>query len=136
MSIYGPSRSIVCAKGVRFSVKRRKRRWKPENKTLLSLGYESYRDYLTSALWKFIRTAKLSVDPNCEICGIPAAAVHHIRYDRDTLIGKNQRGLVSVCCQCHRDIEFTSAGRKRPFSLTRKITEQLLRKAGNLAKHI
>jgi 5-methylcytosine-specific restriction protein A len=136
-AMFYQSRSIVCAGGVTFAVKRRKGNRPPkQNKTLLSLGYENYADYLAGSAWKSIRAAKLAVDPLCEICGHSAAAVHHIDYGYSTLAGRNARGLVSVCCQCHRDIEFTSAGRKRPFKVTRNITERLLKQAGKLAEHL
>lgn len=130
------SRSMVCAKGVRFASKRRMHSRKPQNKVLLALGYDSYAEYLEGAAWKAIRSAKLAVDPLCEICDANAEAVHHIAYDRETLVGKNAAGLVSVCNQCHRDIEFTSSGRKRPFRITRNITERLLIKAGRMLKHL
>lgn len=127
----GVTRSVVCAKGVRFRKAKANRKFnrKRDNRLLLSLGYESYSDYLQSDHWRAIREAKLGIDPNCEICDMPATQVHHTEYDKATLTGRDATKLVSVCRQCHRNIEFTSAGNKRPLSVTKNITEKLLVKA-------
>jgi hypothetical protein len=105
-------------------------------KTLGRLGFASYRDYLKSPLWKLIRAAKLDLDPVCEVCGqTKANAVHHLRYNENTLRGKDSTALVSVCSGCHREIEFKEDGTKRTYEAAMKLTKKLLRKRGRWESH-
>ena len=122
----------------RHEAKRGRRRFTPYRKRdeiLLSIGFESYADYLTSPLWKLIRDAKIAVDPTCELCGLPAQEVHHISYRKNVLIGKHQWSLLSVCCGCHKRIEFTESGKKRTFYEVHSTVKRLLKASGRWFAH-
>lgn len=109
--------------------------YKKRDEVLFRLGFASYRDYLRSNAWKAIREAKLAIDPQCEICGDKAQQVHHISYRKNTLTGKNPRGLVSVCESCHTKIEKRPDGTKRNFEAAFKTTKRMLKKVGKWEAH-
>ena len=100
--------------------------YKKRDAVLFRIGYASYRDYINSKLWKAIRSAKLSCDPQCELCGHRAQHVHHQSYSFSTLTGRNPKGLVSICASCHQEIEFRQDGTKRNFEAVMKRTRHLL----------
>ena len=78
------------------------------------LGYISWDEYLSSDLWKNIRSKVFSRDKNmCCICSFTANAVHHLDYDIKTLKGENRYNLIAICDKCHNKIEFTDSGKKR-----------------------
>jgi len=105
-------------------------------KALGRMGFASYRDYLKSPLWKLIRAAKLDLDPTCEICGrSKATTVHHLRYNEQTLRGKNSHALISTCRDCHRKIEFKTGGEKRTYEAAMKLTKKLLQDRGRWDLH-
>lgn len=81
---------------------------------LQKLGYSSYKDYLSSSLWKEIRDDFLNGHPECFVCGKKATQVHHTFYRLDVLAGETDFGLKPVCRPCHRSIEFTTRGEKLP----------------------
>ena len=84
------------------------------NTLLLQMGYSSYGDYLISDLWEKIRTVVMERDDKrCKICSGRAFVVHHLDYNRSTLLGNSLDGLVSICHKCHEEIEFTKEGQKR-----------------------
>ena len=112
---------------------------KKRDKILFKLGFASYRDYLRSPLWKAIRAAVLEETPKCEICGTnKAQQVHHIRYTFSVLKGhpRGRKSLVSVCRQCHKEIEFKADGTKRTYEAAMKKTKQKLIKAGLWSNHV
>jgi 5-methylcytosine-specific restriction endonuclease McrA len=61
-----------------------------------------YRDvYLLSEHWKVLRKAKLTISPQCEICGKKRRLdVHHLRYKNiyDVLV----EDLQTLCRRCHK----------------------------------
>lgn len=74
---------------------------------LFKIGFESYKDYLNSELWREIRKNVLSSSRyKCGICNCGANQVHHIDYSQDTLLGKDLSHLISVCPKCHKGVEF------------------------------
>lgn len=79
---------------------------------LKSLGFESYKDYLASPLWRSIRAKKLRISGKCYFCRSRASQVHHVHYTRRNLSGKSLKGLHSLCGHCHHEIEF-EGDRKR-----------------------
>ena len=86
---------------------RRGESYQSRNLILKELGFASYKDYLKSPLWKRIREEVLKRDRNvCQICSCHANQVHHSRYHRNDLLGKNKNFLHSLCGQCHEKIEF------------------------------
>ena len=111
--------SIIFTAPNRYIKRRKPRRrtaYVKRDETLAKMGFESYANYLASPLWQAIRSAKIAVDPNCEICNEKAEHVHHLSYKFSVLRGQKRYWLVSVCQKCHRKIEFTKGGKKRTFS--------------------
>lgn len=78
-------------------------RYRDEN--LRALGFESYKMYLASALWKGIRARVLEQHPNCLRCGKKATQVHHRAYDPATLRGELLAAMNPACAKCHRRAE-------------------------------
>jgi hypothetical protein len=76
------------------------------DRVLYQLGFSSYREYLNSQYWKAIRAAKMLNTPDCEICDRPATQVHHLDYSEETLRGRKEESLVSICGGCHLRLEF------------------------------
>lgn len=80
---------------------------------LISLGFNSYREYLASDLWKTIRHRVFVRDKFiCLKCGKRAQHVHHLSYGMTVLAGSNDSRLVSLCQPCHHGLEF-DGDRKR-----------------------
>jgi 5-methylcytosine-specific restriction endonuclease McrA len=104
-------------------------------RALMQLGFVDYRAYLRSPLWKAIRDHVIEIEPRCELCGDKSQCVHHIDYSKLCLIGKKLWKLVSLCNQCHRDIEFLEDGTKRNFEAASKRTRKLLIKNNAWEKH-
>jgi len=75
--------------------------------TLKEMGFATYKDYLKSDLWKRIRRKVLKRDKEtCEICHCKGNQVHHSRYHKNDLTGKNLNFLHTICGDCHEKIEF------------------------------
>jgi hypothetical protein len=95
--------------------------WNPyevRNETLKRMGFNSYREYLESPLWKSIRAKVLARDRcKCLKCGQEAREVHHKSYERGVLLGwaSKRRHLISLCRACHEGAEFCD-GRKTKLS--------------------
>lgn len=127
----------------RWRLKYRKKKAKPKsaapgmkeyrkrNEKLPLLGYSTYREYLGSPEWAVIRADKLRRFPDCLLCQNPACQVHHLNYRDDTLLGLNNRGLVTLCRGCHEGIEF-DGGRKRTMPEANRF---LRAKAQELGRH-
>lgn len=105
------------------------------DEVLIRMGFGSYAEYLESPFWKAIRDAKLAVDPNCELCDVPATEVHHLSYRRGALSGKKRHALVSICRKCHHRVEIRPGGSKRNFEGVLKMTRKLLRRRGKWEEH-
>jgi hypothetical protein len=77
------------------------------NLILKEIGFNTYKDYLKSELWKKIRKKVLAREKNvCEICQCHGNQVHHSRYHKNDLTGKNLNFLHVLCGDCHEKIEF------------------------------
>ena len=84
------------------------------NTLLLRMGFTSYDNYLAGVLWAEIRDAVVNRDSHtCKLCDNKSEVVHHIDYEEATMRGESLDGLVSVCCRCHKNIEFSKKGEKR-----------------------
>jgi hypothetical protein len=75
-----------------------------------SIGFESYADYLQSALWEWVKTTLLD-DPSsnrCLCCGSRTGLVwHHRDYRIELLVGNFSNWppiIVRLCNDCHRAI--------------------------------
>lgn len=99
------------------------RKYGKRNQLLESIGYDTYAEYLASELWSTIRTRRLEQTPNCEVCGVDAQCVHHLRYTIDVMMGHNLKPLVPLCHNCHEEIEFDKDGEKDGWSA---VTTKLL----------
>ena len=115
-------------------MKRRKKRYKFEkqfekmspywerNRILKSLGFDSYKDYRDSELWKKeIRPKAIQKDKGmCCKCGKndrdDSMQIHHTKYTEDNLSGKSLDGMVCVCASCHYRAEFTRKGKKKSLA--------------------
>jgi 5-methylcytosine-specific restriction endonuclease McrA len=83
-------------------------------KALKRLGFNSYRSYLRSPLWRAIRRLVFAKKGHrCVLCGREARQVHHRRYDHNTLSGAILAWLEPICAKCHTYIEVRPNGRKR-----------------------
>lgn len=73
------------------------------DQNLAAMGFESYRAYQRSDLWKSIRERVLALNRFCQGCAKrEAKQVHHRAYDPATLRGDDLRSLSAVCAGCHR----------------------------------
>ena len=92
------------------------------DRLLKSLGFDSYRDYLNSGLWKKeIRPKVMQRDKGmCCKCGKndrdDSMCVHHTKYTEDNLSGKSLDNMVCVCAGCHYRAEFTRKGKKKSLA--------------------
>lgn len=94
-------------------------------RSVIMAGFASYKSYLKSELWKQIRKNVFELfGDECHFCGSKATQVHHERYDKDTMRGKEIRYLYPVCADCHKAGEFFVNGEKcTPFMATRRMRE-------------
>lgn len=102
--------------------------YKSRNMWLKLLGFDSYREYLASPLWKETRKRVYEAKGDrCYLCDAPATELHHNRYHRNDLQGKKLRFINPICRQCHEAIEFSDGGKQnvkqtaRAFKKRRKV---------------
>lgn len=94
------------------------------DKYLKEIGFDSYKDYLKSDLWKKIREDVFKNKPNrCHFChATEGLQVHHRQYYRDILLGQNIKPLEILCGKCHKNIEFhDNFDKKRLYEANRKF---------------
>lgn len=101
--------------------------YQQRNIVLRDMGFDSYAEYQRSKLWKGIRERQLMKQPWCTGCGSKAWQVHHLRYDKPTMLGRCSGSLVSVCGQCHFSCEFDALGSKLSIEEVNKRLLSLLR---------
>lgn len=90
------------------------------------LGYTSYADYLTSALWAGIRQSVYQLHGGkCRLCKCRAAVVHHTSYTRKVLSGKDLSKLVPLCDNCRHKVEFDSKDNKRCLEAAKTTFDRL-----------
>lgn len=74
---------------------------------LKALGFDSYREYLSSELWKRVRQKVFDQKGRkCELCGGRATQVHHRRYRDKDMLGTELNCLHPICGGCHLRLEF------------------------------
>lgn len=80
------------------------------DRTLQSIGFMSYADYLQSDLWDWLKTT-LREDPTskqCWCCKSPTGLVwHHRNYGIAVLIGNFSNSppvIIRLCSECHKAI--------------------------------
>lgn len=77
------------------------------SKVLRDLGFTSYQHYLASDLWKQVKRKVFQIKgKSCELCGRPAATVHHNRYCLGSMLGRRLKFLIPICHACHEEVEF------------------------------
>jgi hypothetical protein len=102
------------------------------------LGFESYKAYLNSRLWKNIRASILERDKRvCCVCRetFPRMEVHHKSYDLIVLKGLDLEQLMTICSYCHVITtygRYIKAGKRkhikpRPLNQTNASIESLKR---------
>lgn len=94
--------------------------WNARQKALRELGYETYKQYLGSPLWRRLKQEALAAHPDCWACGNIATEVHHSKYTTQALLVGD--GLVSVCRSCHQR---ASVKRNGSVRTAREATERL-----------
>ncbi len=94
---------------------------------LARMGYESYSEYLNSALWARIRAeAYAEHGPYCWLCRDKAVHLHHKSYSEAVMRGNNIDALVPLCEKCHKKVEFKKTGAKRTLVEVQKTLTKLL----------
>jgi hypothetical protein len=87
-------------------IERRIRQYRERNRIVRSMGYATYAAYLKSDLWAEIRGRILTKSNVCFLCDGVANQVHHLRYTKKVMEGREDRRLVPICGRCHKRIEF------------------------------
>ncbi len=99
------------------------------NALIVQLGFNTYKEYLSSQLWAEIRDAVFARDGgSCNLCGERAEVVHHTDYSKATMLGNNFDGLAALCHHCHHKVEVVRDGKKRTLLQARGVYYALLRK--------
>lgn len=96
-------------------------------RNLKVIGFATYAEYLASDLWKSIRVRVFaSKGSTCVACPAFATQVHHNRYHKNDLLGKNLNFLVPICRTCHEVAEF-DRGKKSTVRKARKAIRHMKR---------
>ena len=111
------------------------------DQTLEWLGFDSYKQYLRSSLWKDIRSRLIKDEDNeCAACGAKSlkskqAQIHHYHYDESNLSGKSLDGLLVLCKSCHVRIEFFGKGVKRTLAQANGVLSSIIADRATEKKH-
>lgn len=90
--------------------------YQDRNEVLISIGFNTYLDYLKSPLWQAIRKEVLIRDglhcraKRCSQTGVKHA--HHVSYAKSVLMGLSCGRIITLCDKHHEEIEFDSKGNK------------------------
>jgi hypothetical protein len=103
-----------------------RKHYRERDKLIRSLGFPSYKAYLSSMFWRALRAEHLRINESCVVCESPAEQVHHMSYTKAALDGTDPKQLASVCAGHHRAIEFDGFGRKRSPRQAAKRLGQLI----------
>jgi hypothetical protein len=120
------SRANTIPKQRKLRKKRRKRKpngtsYYTRNQILKSMGFADYSEYLKSDLWSSIRSRVYREKGHrCVLCGSRAKLVHHNKYGRSELNGKNIKHLHPLCNTCHKAIETSETGVKLELEAVRR----------------
>lgn len=131
-SFYTNGKNIRLCNGCR-KLRRENKQYLLRNKILIGMGYKNYKDYLESRLWIKTRLKVLTRDKfKCRICGNFGGNIHHLRYDRATLLGKSIKGMITLCGECHKYIEFEDGKKLKFGKVTAKYYKALKVNKNNL----
>jgi hypothetical protein len=97
-----------------------------ESDSALSADVMDYQQYLSSPLWKKIRSRVLYRRDKriCYHCGGAAVLVHHRSYSREVLEGHADQMLVSLCAGCHEYIHFNIGGIARSLKAANRVLQK------------
>lgn len=96
--------------------------YEARNKFLAELRFKDYKSYLKSKLWAKVRAKVFKKKGRvCEICHAHATEVHHSRYHKNDLLGRNLKFLHPICGDCHKNIEFDG---EKKLTLKRAVEKQ------------
>jgi hypothetical protein len=105
--------------------------YKNRDEKLRNMGFDSYRDYLQSELWRLIRAAVIERDNGiCCLCNGEAKTAHHTCYTKAALSGRSIEGLIAICHSCHKFIERSQEGYKTRLNDSRQWAKYLARRNG------
>tara|TARA_R110000823_G_scaffold315193_1_gene446092 strand:- start:2224 stop:2580 length:357 start_codon:yes stop_codon:yes gene_type:complete len=80
---------------------------------LKELGFQNYKYYLSSELWRNDIRPRVIDEYNeeCMICEEKCndLEIHHLEYSKHNLLGKSLDGMIVLCRKCHKRAEFTRA---------------------------
>ena len=111
------------------------------DQTLEWLGFDSYKQYLRSSLWKDIRSRLIKDEDNeCVACCTKSlkssqVQIHHYHYDELNLSGKSLDGLLVLCKSCHGKIEFFGKGMKRTLATANGVLSSMIADRATEKKH-
>lgn len=89
---------------------------------LRKLGFSSYKEYLSSDLWKRVRVRVYrKYGSLCLLCSNPATELHHLCYSVEDLAGRRLSHIKPICRECHQRCEFTTRGSKRTVEEARVL---------------
>ena len=104
------------------------------DKILRDLGFDNYKAYLNSFLWREIRTkVRLQKGSSCFVCGDYATDTHHNRYAKADLTGETINNIIPVCRKCHNDAEHRN-GKKNTLRRAKKKLDAMRREANKPPK--
>lgn len=115
------------------------------DRILKRLGFNSYREYLASTLWKTISKAVLARDYcKCRTKGCTRnfpRQVHHTSYTLRNLLGIETGSLVTLCSLCHEEVEFRviTRGRRKGQRVKlppREVRSRTIKKVGRFRKGV
>lgn len=93
---------------------------------LYSLGFDSYKEYLASDLWKSIRERVYAKrGRQCTLCWRVARYLHHQSYAPAVLLGEDINPILPICYICHNLVEIDASGRKRPMGEVHKVFRKM-----------
>lgn len=93
---------------------------------LYSLGFDSYKEYLASALWMSIKERVYEKrGRQCTLCWRTARYLHHQSYAPAVLLGEDINHILPICYVCHNLVEVDANGRKRPMEEVHKVFRRM-----------
>lgn len=109
-------------------MKKRFTAYRNRDSVLFSLGFTSYKEYLSSLLWAIIKERVLNKRGRiCTCCGGVGTTCHHQIYTREALLG-TKKGIIHIlviCGPCHTRIEIDKYGKKRDMHEMHKALKNL-----------
>lgn len=83
--------------------------YKIRDDILKNIGFQSYKEYLKSDIWKIIKDqAIIKFGIKCKICHNNTKIYHHTMYNEEVLSGNDISSLIPICNSHHYKIEFNN----------------------------